>query len=57
MAGKRRFGRVRRLPSGRFQARYRGPDGVDHPAPTTFGTKTDAEKWRTSMIFVIPVTR
>lgn len=45
MAGKRRFGRVRRLPSGRYQARYRGPDGVDHPAPNTFGTKTDAEKW------------
>ncbi len=30
MAGKRRFGRVRKLPSGRYQARYRGPDGLDH---------------------------
>ena len=29
MAGKRRFGRVRRPPSGRFQARYLGPDGKD----------------------------
>jgi integrase len=45
MARKRRFGRVRRLPSGRWQARYKGPDGVDHPAPNTFTTKTDAERW------------
>ncbi|GAB2575726.1 site-specific integrase [Streptomyces capparidis] len=46
MAGKkRRFGRVRKLPSGRWQARYRGPDGIDHPAPHTFGTKKEAERW------------
>lgn len=45
MASRRRFGRVRRLPSGRYQARYRGPDGVDHAAPSTFATKTDAERW------------
>jgi Phage integrase, N-terminal SAM-like domain len=45
MGSRRRFGRVRRLPSGRYQARYRGPDGVDHPAPSTFATKTDAERW------------
>jgi integrase len=45
MASRRRFGRVRRLPSGRYQARYRGPDGVDRPAPVTFATKTDAERW------------
>lgn len=43
--GKRRFGRIRRLPSGRWQARYPGPDGIDHPAPETFATKTDAEVW------------
>jgi integrase len=43
--GKRRFGRVRKLPSGRFQARYLGPDGIDRPAPRTFPTKTDAERW------------
>ena len=47
MAGRRRFGRVRRLPSGRFQARYAGPDGVDRPAPNTFATKTDADVWLT----------
>jgi integrase len=43
--GKRRFGRVRVLPSGRYQVRYPGPDGIDRPAPQTFATKTDAEIW------------
>jgi hypothetical protein len=45
MKGKRRFGRVRELASGRWQARYLGPDGKDRPAPGTFATKTDAEIW------------
>jgi hypothetical protein len=45
MAGKRRFGRVRRLPSGRWQARYKGPDDIDRPADRTFASKTDAERW------------
>lgn len=45
MAGKRRFGRVRRLSSGRWQARYKGPDGIDRPAPNTFAIKRDAEVW------------
>ncbi|MFI6682010.1 tyrosine-type recombinase/integrase [Kribbella sp. NPDC050470] len=44
---KRRFGRVRKLPSGRFQARYPGPDGIDRPAPNTFASKTDAARWLT----------
>lgn len=47
MAARRRFGRVRRLPSGRYQARYPGPDGIDRPAPGTFATKTDADVWLT----------
>jgi integrase len=47
MAGKRRFGRVRELPSGRWQARYKGPDGIDRPAPRTFESKTSAERWLT----------
>jgi len=42
---RRRFGAVRRLPSGRYQARYPGPDGVTRPADDTFETKTDAEVW------------
>ena len=45
MSGRRRFGRVRKLPSGRYQARYSTPDGCEHPAPDTFGTKTAAERW------------
>ncbi|WP_331452995.1 tyrosine-type recombinase/integrase [Streptomyces sp. SS162] len=42
---RRRFGAVRKLPSGRWQARYPGPDGVLRPADRTFGTKVDAEVW------------
>lgn len=45
MAQRRRFGTVRQLPSGRFQARYRGPDGAMYPAPDTFAIKRDAERW------------
>ena len=47
MSKKRRFGRVRQLPSGRWQARYQGPDGIDRPADETFASKTDAEVWLT----------
>lgn len=36
---------MRKLPSGRWQARYSGPDGKDRPAPDTFETKADAERW------------
>lgn len=41
----RRWGRIRKLPSGRFQARYPGPDGQTYSAPHTFPTKTDANIW------------
>ena len=44
---RRRFGTMRQLPSGQWQARYRGPDGLMRPADTTFRTKTDAEVWLT----------
>lgn len=44
MAG-RSFGNVRRLPSGRWQARYLGPDGIRRQAPHTFDTKTAAARW------------
>lgn len=50
MAGrKRQFGRIRKLPSGRYQVRYLGPDGVDRPAPATFRTKREAEVWLAEM--------
>ena len=45
--GHRRFGNVRRRASGRFQARYPGPDGLMRTAPHTFTTKRDAEQWLT----------
>ena len=53
----RSFGRVRKLPSGRWQAFYGDPNGavrtsrtgkptpVRHTAPHTFDTKMDAEAW------------
>ncbi|MGN7861281.1 hypothetical protein ACTJI8_11910, partial [Microbacterium sp. 22303] len=45
------WGSLRRLPSGRWQARYPGPDGEIYTARTdddkalTFVTKTDARTW------------
>ncbi len=43
--GRRRFGWVRKLPSGRFQASYLGPDGQRRHAPETFERKGDADRW------------
>jgi integrase len=46
MAGRKRyFGNVRKLPSGRHQTRYTGPDAQTYTAPVTFDTKGDAEAW------------
>jgi integrase len=42
---KRAFGNIRALPSGRWQARYTGPDGRVYKAPSTFAAKIDAEGW------------
>ncbi|GAA1803545.1 tyrosine-type recombinase/integrase [Nesterenkonia flava] len=45
------WGRLRKLPSGRWQVRYPGPDGRTYTArteadkPLTFLTKTDARTW------------
>lgn len=41
----RRFGTVRKLPSGKFQASFIGPNGQRQTAPETFGTKAAAERW------------
>lgn len=57
MSGTKReaWGSLRKLPSGRWQARYPAPDGEMYPARTeddkalTFVTKTDARKWLASM--------
>ncbi|HEY9412963.1 MAG TPA: tyrosine-type recombinase/integrase [Jiangellaceae bacterium] len=45
MSKRRGFGNVRKLPSGRFQARYVGPDGLTKRAPRTFERRRDAEDW------------
>ncbi|MGO9355305.1 MAG: tyrosine recombinase XerC [Mycobacterium sp.] len=39
------FGSIEKLASGRFRARYPGPDGRRYTAPTTFVTKTEARGW------------
>lgn len=43
MAGKRVRGSFRRLPSGRWQVRYTGPDGRRYNLDETYRTKSDAE--------------
>ena len=45
MPARRRFGSVRRLPSGRWQARYWDAAGNRAGAPKTFATKADAQRW------------
>jgi integrase len=42
---RRRFGRLRHLPSGRWQAAYIGPDHQLHKAPHTFASDVAAESW------------
>ena len=39
---RRAFGTISRLPSGRFRARYTGPDGARYSAPATFDTRAQA---------------
>lgn len=41
----RKFGWVRKLPSGRYQASYISPDGARVNAPTTFTSQANADKW------------
>ena len=44
MAGKRSRGSMRRLPSGRWQVRYTGPDGLRRTTGETYRTKADATR-------------
>ena len=42
----RQFGKIRKLPSGRFQASYVAPDGARYSCPAgTFSSKLDATAW------------
>ncbi len=43
-----RFGYIRQLPSGRYQASYQAPDGSRHNAPATYTHKADAQAWITA---------
>jgi integrase len=43
--GHRAWGKIRKLPSGRWQASYIGPDKARHTAPTTFSMRIAAEGW------------
>jgi integrase len=45
MAKRRTFGSTRRLPSGRWQARYQLVDGSSIPGPSTFETRELADRW------------
>jgi len=51
MSKRRHFGSIRRLPSGRWQARYRDPLTGKRwvPAPTTFETKGEASRWLSAL--------
>lgn len=42
---RRSFGKIKKLPSGRYQASYLGPDGQRHNGPVTFLAKQDADQW------------
>jgi Phage integrase, N-terminal SAM-like domain len=43
--GHRRFGNIRRLPSGRYQVSYPGLDGQRRYGPETFERKADAKRF------------
>ncbi|WP_051112286.1 tyrosine-type recombinase/integrase [Propionimicrobium lymphophilum] len=42
---RRSWGKIRKLPSGNYQASYVDPQGQRVKAPTTFFTKSDANAW------------
>ena len=42
---KRLFGTISRLSSGKYRARYTGPDGKKYSGPHPFFTKDDAGAW------------
>lgn len=42
---RRRFGSIRKLPSGRYQASFQTPDGKRESAPETFRTAADAARY------------
>lgn len=45
MTARRRFGSVRKQPNGRYQARYKAPNGQERQGEHTFATKGDAQRF------------
>ena len=45
MANRRATGKLRKLPSKKWQASYVGPNGVRYSGPTTYTRKMDGEAW------------
>jgi integrase len=45
MSNRRRFGSIRKTGAGRWQARYKGPDGCPRTGPKTFETKSEADRF------------
>jgi integrase len=43
--GRRTFGAIEQLPSGRYRASYKGPDGKRRFGPTLFPAVADADAW------------
>ncbi len=43
--GRRGWERIRKLPSGKYQASYVGPDKVRYTAEAAYTAKMDAERW------------
>ncbi len=44
-AGRRSFGAIRQLPSGRWQASFVDGNAFRHQAPSTFPSKSEADQW------------
>jgi integrase len=49
LSKRRTFGSVRRLPSGRWQARYSDPTGREQTADATFASKAEATRFLTTV--------
>jgi hypothetical protein len=51
--GRRGWGRLRKLSSGRYHASYVGPDLVRYNGPTTYTVRSDAQAWLASQRLAI----
>jgi len=45
LVARRQFGTIRRLPSGRYQARHRDSSGRQVAGPSSFATNAEAQRW------------